>query len=82
MNEVQKRIELLKSRNWTLAAIADEVGVSYRGISSWQSGERYPSNEKLVMMALDGLVSKKPPPKRRYPEGHYLQRRAAGKTDK
>lgn len=43
----------------------------------WRTGERYPHNAKAVLALHDSLVEKKPPPRRRYPDGHYLQRAKA-----
>ena len=81
MNDVQERLDNLIAGGWTQQAISDEMGVSWQAVHNWKKGQRYPENSKAVMMALDGLTNKKPPPKRRYSKGHYLQRRAAGKTD-
>ena len=65
MNDVQQRLEQLKDKGWTLAAISDEVGVSTRAVDYWQQGTRYPENAKMVLLGLDGLLKRKRVPKRR-----------------
>ena len=70
MNEVQERIRLLREKGWTLAALADELGVTRRGIAGWQSGERYPENVKGVLVLMDAVMERKRiPKKRRYAKG-------------
>ena len=70
MNDVQERLTQLRARGWTLASLADELGMSRRGIGGWQSGERSPENVKAVLMALDALLKRKRIPKqRRYGSG-------------
>ena len=81
MNDVQEKLDALIINGWTQQAIADEMGVSWQAVHSWKKGQRFPENGKVVLMALDSLVGKKPPPKRRYPQGHYMQRRARDETD-
>ena len=75
MNDIQQRIHELQAKDWTLAAIADEVGVSWVTASRWRSGEQYPENAKAVAMALETLLKRKRPPRRRYPGTHHLQRK-------
>ena len=65
MNDVQERLTQLRARGWTLASLADELGMSRRGIGGWQSGERYPENVKAVLMALDALLKRRRIPKLR-----------------
>ena len=76
-NDIQIKLDGLIDSGWSMAAISDELESHYNTIKRWRSGHRYPENSKAVMMALDTLLQKKPPPKRRYPNGHYLQRRKA-----
>ena len=74
MNDVQERIRALRGKGWTLASMADELGVSRRGIAAWQSGERYPENVKGVLTLLDQLAKRKRIPKqRRYAPGSRQQ---------
>ena len=80
-DDIQARIAGLTAGGWTLAAIADELDIHYTTLARWRTGMRYPENAKAVLMALDSLAGKKHPPKRRYPNGHYMQRRARGETD-
>ena len=79
MNEVQVKLENLETQGWTKKAIADELDVTWQAIHYWRTGERYPGTAGAVLLALDALMQRKAPPKRRYPQGHYLQRRKAEK---
>ena len=76
MNEVQQYIRDLKAKGWTHQAIADELGMTWAGLRNWETGGK-PSNAKTALLALGVLLERKPPPKRRYPEGHYMQRAKA-----
>ena len=40
MNEIQGRLLALKEKGWTMAAIADELGVSNMTVFTWQKGTR------------------------------------------
>ena len=44
MNEIQERLATLQDKGWTLAAIADEVGVTVNAVEKWKAGRRYPAN--------------------------------------
>ena len=77
MSKLQEKIEQLLTSGWSQQALADEMGMSRNGLRYWRTGERYPHNAKAVLALLDSLVEKKPPPRRRYPDGHYLQRAKA-----
>ena len=77
MNDVQEKLTDLVSKGWTMSAIADELGVTLNAVQKWKYGDRYPENSKAVLIVMGSLLQKKAPPKRRYPEGHYLQRRKA-----
>ena len=74
INDVQQTFVALRDRGWTLAAIADEVGVSRRTVYRWLSGESYPQRAKAVMVALDHLMKGRGIPKRRYVKGSRRQR--------
>jgi hypothetical protein len=58
-------IEELQRRGWTIAAIADEVGVSWETVSRWRAGKHPPQNPKLVELGLGRLLSLRRVPKRR-----------------
>jgi len=79
MNDVQQRLQQLKEKGWTVAAISDEIGVTARAIDHWKAGRRYPENAKMVLMGLDNLMRRKRIPKqRRYAPGS--RRRASANT--
>ena len=81
MNEVQERIEALRQKGWTLAAIADELEVTNDAVGKWRAGDRYPKNAKGVFEILDGLLQYgTPPKKRRYKK--KLAEEGADNTDK
>ena len=66
MNEIQLRLEKLKKKRWTLAAIADRMGTKWVTVKRWENGERYPALSGAVIMAMDQLLTEKAPLKRRY----------------
>ena len=65
MNPVQENIAELQQKGWTLAAIADELEVSYNAVQKWKAGDRYPTNAKAVLTVLDSLSKRRDIPKRR-----------------
>ena len=66
MNEVQKKIEALRQKGWSVAAIADGLGTTVDAVRKWKAGRRQPSNAKGIFELLDGLLQDgNPPPKRR-----------------
>ena len=70
MNEVQEKIQELRDKGWTVAALADELGVRSMTLHRWVSGNRHPTNVKLLTMGLDNLLKRKRiPKKRRYTPG-------------
>ena len=81
MNDVQKILLRLREAGWTDAAIADEMDVTRLSVDRWRRGDRYPRLSKLVLAALESLLSREPPPRRRYPDGHYLQRRKRERSE-
>ncbi len=79
MNDVQQRVEELRSRGWTDAAIADEIDYSRVSILRWRSGDQYPDHPSPILAALDGLLRRKRIPKqRRYAKGSRT--RSVGST--
>ena len=70
MNEAQTKLAELQANGWTLAAIADEIGVTVNAVEKWKAGARNPANIKGVLMLLDQLAQRKRIPKqRRYASG-------------
>ena len=65
VNEVQRKLADLEEKGWTLVAIAYEVGVTYNAVQKWKSGDRRPTNAKLVLQSLDALYKRKRVPKKR-----------------
>lgn len=62
---MQELITRLEARGWTLAAIADEVGVSVSGVEKWKGGQRYPENSKALLLLMAQLEKRKRVPKQR-----------------
>lgn len=77
-------IAQLQAKGWTLAAIADELGIAYRTITSWRSDARTPANPKLVEAALAQLLQRRRIPKgKRYTHGRgqkYTKGRGGNKN--
>lgn len=63
MNDVQSRIAQLEAKNWTLAAIADELQAHRNTLGMWKAGTRYPRPDKPILDALDRLLERKRVPK-------------------
>jgi len=65
MNEVQTKIAELQQKGWTLAALADELGVTVNAVEKWKAGDRQPTNSKAVLAMLDQLSRRKRIPKKK-----------------
>jgi len=65
MKDVQTKITRLQKKGWTLAAIANEVGVTVNAVEKWKAGDRYPANSKAVISLLEKIEQKKRIPKKR-----------------
>ena len=65
MNDVQTKIAELQEKGWTLAALADELGVTVNAVEKWKAGDRQPSNAKAILMLLEQLLKRKRVPKKR-----------------
>lgn len=65
MNDIQTKIAELQERGWTLAALADELGVTPNAVEKWKAGDRYPNNSKAILLLFDQLNKRKRIPKKR-----------------
>ena len=65
MNSIQQKLVDLQGLGWTLASIADELGVHWFTAKRWRDGKQYPNTPKLVLTALDTLLLRKRIPKRK-----------------
>ena len=81
MNDVQEKLSELQAYGWTLASIADELGITSGAVVKWKSGERYPGAARLVLTGLGALAKRRPPKQRRYPGTHHLQRDRKSETE-
>ncbi len=74
MNEIQDLIKALRIKGWTLAAIADELGVPYTTAYRWVAGIHAPAHPHLVVSMLEQLIQRKRiPKKKRYtPKRRHL----------
>lgn len=69
-SEIQLKIAKLLEKGWTLAAIADELGVTSDTVELWRAGKRNPTNAKGILLMLDEVLKKKRIPKeKRYAKG-------------
>lgn len=69
-SEIQTKIAQLVEKGWTLAAIADELGVTSDTVELWRAGKRNPTNAKAILLMLNKLLEKKRiPKKKRYTKG-------------
>ena len=70
MSEIQSKIAELQKRGWTIAALADELGVSRDAVDKWMTGDRHPTNAKGIIAMLNQIAKRKRiPKKRRYAKG-------------
>lgn len=77
MNEIQKRIASLEQKGWTLAALADEIGVTKNAVEKWKAGDRQPTNPKALFALMDEIANRKRiPKKKRYIKGSRAIKRA------
>ena len=65
MNEVQSKITELQEKGWTLATLADELGVTVNAVEKWKAGDRQPANTKAIMTLLGQIAKRKRIPKKR-----------------
>jgi len=65
VSEVRDILEMLKAKGWTLAAVADAVGVPPNTVRKWHAGMRNPANATIVLEALRRLLVRKRVPKQR-----------------
>jgi IS30 family transposase len=69
-SKIQSKIAELVDKGWTLAAIADELGVTSDTVELWRAGKRNPTNAKGILLMLGRVSAKKRIPKRkRYAKG-------------
>ena len=73
MNDVQEVLARLQSKGWTVAAIADDLGLKRVTVARWKIGVHYPANPSIAKQALKQLDMKKRIPKRK----RYKQPRKA-----
>ncbi len=65
MAEIQELLAQLQAKGWTIAAIADELGMARLSVAGWKAGKHEPANSKVVGAALKQLRSRRRIPKRR-----------------
>ena len=65
MLEVERLVKELVVKGWTLAAIADELGMSAQTVMRWEQGAHDPTNTRPVIMSLSTLMRRKRIPKRK-----------------
>jgi len=68
MTDAQALLVDLRTKGWTNAAIADEIGVTVNAVEKWQSGGRNITPSHLIL--LNQLTKRKRiPPGKRYQKG-------------
>ena len=65
MDDVQDVVAALVNKGWSLAAIADELGVHAETVMRWKAGTHQPTNAKPVILVLEGLRRRQKVPKRK-----------------
>ena len=64
MNDVQNLVKQLEDKGWTLAALADELGLHSLTVTRWKTGARIPRSEVSIRFHLTALLERKRIPKR------------------
>ena len=59
MDEIQDRLLALKEKGWTMAAIADESGVSHMTVFTWRNGTLNAEKGRSVLFKLDSILERK-----------------------
>jgi transcriptional regulator with XRE-family HTH domain len=78
-SDIQSKIAQLGEKGWTLAAIADELGVTSDTVELWRAGKRNPTNAKGVLLMLSKVLTKKRvPKKKRYTKGSRQKKNTEG----
>ena len=65
MNEVRESLASLRSQEWRIAAVADELGVHRETVSRWHSSAIRPDLVGPVIVALQALSARRRIPKKR-----------------
>ena len=65
MSEGKERIVELQAKGWTLAAIAEEMGVTVNAVEKWKAGDRNPASPKATLALLGQLAGRKRIPKKK-----------------
>ena len=61
---MQTKIAELQEKGWTLASLADELGVTTNAVEKWKAGDRQPTNSKAILVMLDEIAKRKRIPKK------------------
>jgi transcriptional regulator with XRE-family HTH domain len=62
---IQEKIEELRTRGWTVSAIADALGIPRATVERWRQGSRYPAHAVFILRGLNDLLRRKRIPKRK-----------------
>ena len=65
VNNIQSKLADLQAKGWTLAALADELGLTVNALEKWKAGDRQPANERATLLLLDSLAKQRRIPKQR-----------------
>ena len=82
MNELREKLLELKHRGWTMAAVADGLGVSHMTVFRWQNGLRNAQNSRSVMYMLESLLNRKRIPKLKRRADRTLGRNSSSESSK
>ena len=65
VSDIQDKIAELQDKGWTLAALANELGVTVNAVEKWKAGDRHPTNARAVLGLLDQVATRRRIPKKR-----------------
>ena len=70
MREIERELEGLRGKGWTVSALADALGVSRVTVDRWRRGVQDPGTHIAVLRAVRSLERRKVPPKWRHTGKH------------
>lgn len=60
---VEQGLAQLEEQGWTLAAVADELGMNWLAVYRWRDGTRTPENPQFVLNKIEELAQYRPAPR-------------------
>jgi transcriptional regulator with XRE-family HTH domain len=73
VNFIQSQLYELQEKGWTLAALADKIGLTVNTLEKWKAGDNKPRLRAKTYSLLDKIKNiKRIPKKKRYSKKRYI----------